>query len=310
MKAVQVTEFGQPPHLIELPGPIVPDSDVPESEQVDLKLLATGVHRLVQSRAAGRHYSAKGLPHVPGVDGVFKTADGKTVYAAAITPTGGTMVEELKLPAKNLTPVPEGSDPIQVAGLINPVMSSWMALQTRVRDLPKDFTCVIVGATTLSGTCAITVAREFGAGKVIGVARNASKMEGLGLDVAIKLEDDASKTDFSGLGQVDVILDYLYGPIIPALFKSLQRPARTVQYVQIGSIAGLTAELPADQLRSKNIVMSGAGPGAWSLAQFAKELPGMVNVVVKVKPFPFQEVKLEDVEGVWNKGGERIVVVP
>lgn len=189
-------------------------------------------------------------------------------------------------------------------------MSSWMALSSRVRDLPKDFTCVIVGATTLSGTCAVTIAREFGAARVIGVARSTSKMAHLGLDAVIKLEDDVSQTDFSGLRQVDVVLDYLYGPVIPHLFRSLQRPARTVQYVQIGSVAGLTADLLADQLRSKNIVMSGAGPGAWSLAELGKELPRMVGVVGKLKPFPFQKVRFEEVEGAWNKGGERMIVVP
>lgn len=117
MKAVQVTEFGQPPHLVDLPSPIVPVDDVPEAKQVDLKLLATGIHRLVQSRAAGKHYSAKGLPHIPGIDGVLKTPDGKMVYAAAISPKGGTMVEELKLPKSNIVPVPEGSDPIKLRAL-------------------------------------------------------------------------------------------------------------------------------------------------------------------------------------------------
>ena len=308
MKVAQVTEFGKPPKVVEVDGPIVP-VEAPESDLVDVKLVATGVHRLVQSRAAGMHYSAKGLPHIPGVDGVFKTADGKLVYTAMIAPKGGSMAEELKVPKKNLTPISDGCDPVQVAGLLNPIMSSWMALSTRVDDLPNDFTVLIIGATSLSGTCAITVAREFGAGKVIGCARNVDKMADLGLDETIKMEDEVEKTDFSKLGQVDVILDYLYGPIIPHLFRSLSRPARTVHYVQIGSVAGRTMELPADQLRSKDIVMTGAGPGSWSLKQFSEQLSGMVGVVGKAKPYKFETIHLADVEDAWNKGG-RIVVVP
>jgi len=307
MKAIQVTELGQPPKLIELDSPIVV-GDAPE--MVDVKLVASGVHGLVRSRAAGKHYSAKGLPHTPGVDGVFETPDGNLFYAAAISPRGGTMVEELKLPKRNLTPLPKGTDPVQAAGLVNPIMASWLALATRVTNLPENFTCVIVGATTLSGICAITVAREYGAGKVIGVARNPSKMEGLGLDHAIKLEDDVEKTDFSALPPVDVILDFLFGPIIPHLFRSLVNPPKVVQYVQIGSVASLTAELPADQLRSKNIVMSGSGPGAWSLQQLAQETPNMVNMVHKIKPYKFQTVPLAKVEETWNKVGDRLVVVP
>lgn len=309
VKLVEVTEFGQPPHLVDLPSAPVA-AQAPESDLVTLKLLATGIHRLVQSRAAGKHYSAQGLPHIPGVDGVFKGQDGKLYYGSAISPKGGTMAEEIKLPKRNLTPIPDGSDPVQVAGLMNPIMSSWMALATRVTNLPKNFTCVIVGATSLSGTCAITIAREFGAGKVIGIARNVSKMEGLGLDAMIKMEDDVSKTDFSKLGNVDVILDYLYGPIVPHLFASFPRFTPTVQYVQIGSVAGLTTDLPADFLRSRNIVMSGSGPGSWSMQQFGKEISGMVGVVEKIKKMPFQEVPLAEVESSWSKGGERIIVVP
>lgn len=309
MKVAQVTEFGRPPKVVEVDSPIVL-GEAPESDLVDLKLTATGIHRLVQSRAAGNHYSSKGLPHIPGVDGVFKTVDGKFVYIAIITPTGGTMAEELKAPKAQFVPVSDGCDPVQVAGLVNPIMSSWMALATRVHDLPKDFTVLIVGATSLSGTCAVTVSREFGAGRVIGCARNLEKMANLELDETIKLEDDVKKTDFSKLGQVDVILDYLYGPIIPHLFSSLSRPARVVQYVQIGSVAGLTMELPADLLRSKNIVMTGSGPGAWSLQQFHQQLPGMVGIVSKIRPYKFETVHLSDIESAWTKGGERMVVVP
>jgi|SRR6266480_2824567 len=309
MKVAQVTEFGKPPKVVEVDSPIVL-GDAPESDLVDLKLTATGIHRLVQARAAGNHYSAKGLPHIPGVDGVFKTADGKLVFVSFISPTGGTMAEELKAPKASIVPVPDGCDPIQVAGLVNPIMSGWMALATRVRDLPKNFTVLIVGATSLSGTCAITVSREFGAGKVIGCARNLEKMANLGLDDTIKLEDDVNKTDFSKLGQVDVILDYLYGPIIPHLFSSLSRPARTVQYIQIGSVAGLSTELPADQLRSKNIAMTGSGPGSWSVQQYFQQLPGMVGIVSKIRPYKFETVHLPEIENAWTKGGERIVVVP
>src|SRR5215469_4241677 len=291
MKVAQVTEFGKPPKCVEVDGPIVL-GEAPESEMVNLKLTATGIHRVVQARAAGKHYSAKGLPHIPGADGVFKTADGKLVFVAAITPTGGTMAEEVKVPKAILVPVPDDCDPIQVAGLVNPIMASCMALTTRVHDLPKNFTVLIVGATSLSGTCAIAVSREFGAGRVIGCARNLEKMADLGLDETIKLEDEVEKTDFSKLGQVDVILDYIYGPIIPHLFRSLFRPARMVQYVQIGTVAGLTIELPGDELRSKNIAMTGSGPGSWSLQQFSQQLPGMVGVVSKVRPYKFETVHL------------------
>jgi NADPH:quinone reductase-like Zn-dependent oxidoreductase len=86
---------------------------------------------------------------------------------------------------------------IQVAGLMNPAISSWMALRTRVKDLPKDFTVVVLGATSSSGRVAILLARSLGAGKVVGVARDAAKLAKLDLDQATVLDDEVSTTDFS-----------------------------------------------------------------------------------------------------------------
>lgn len=60
---------------------------------------------------------------------------------------------------------------------MNPALSSWMAIKARTKDLPENFTILIMGATTVSGTVAISLARKLGAGKVIGVARNAETLE-------------------------------------------------------------------------------------------------------------------------------------
>jgi NADPH:quinone reductase-like Zn-dependent oxidoreductase len=77
-----------------------------------------------------------------------------------------------------------------------------------------------------SGTIAIQLAKKLGAAKVIGVARNASALATLGLDDTIVLQP--TETDFSKLGDVDIVLDYLYGPPTEQLFKSLttKRPVQ------------------------------------------------------------------------------------
>jgi len=306
MHAAQVTSWGQTPKYVEFDAPPLPSAD---SDLIQLKLQATGFHRLVKARAAGTHYSAKTLPHVPGVDGVGTTADGKSVYFTTLA-TGGSFSEIINVPKLDTTPLPEGLDPIQAAALMNPALSSWMAMRTRTFNLPKDFTVLIMGATTASGTIAISLVRSLGSGKVIGVARNVAAMDKLGLDESIQLMDPLAKTDFSKLGNVDVVLDFLYGPPIVHLFSQLSSKT-PVQYVQIGSLAGLTADLPSAVLRSKDITLRGSGPGAWRLETLRTEYPAVLVALKDQKPREVKVVKLKDIEEVWNsEGNDRIVFVP
>lgn len=305
MKQAQVAAWGEAPKYIEVadPGPAPPGHR-------QLKVLASAVHQLVRSRAAGNHYSATGLPHIPGVDGVGQTSDNKLFYFSALNSTGGSMTEIINVPIEKTVPVPDGADPIQVAGLLNPVMASWMALATRTSGLQPGFTAVVLGATGLSGAAAVDVARIFGAGRIIGVARNAAKMADLELDAAIELAHDASETDWTDAMDADVILDFLYGPVALGLFRAL-KPTKPVQYVQIGTIAGRAIELPGDILRSKDITVRGTGPGSWQGKDFNHQAPDMVKAIAagKIRPGQFRQVRLQDIEAAWNQqGGERLMI--
>lgn len=222
------------------------------------------------------------------------------------------MTEIINVPTKRLVPAPEGADPIQIAGLVNPVMASWMALAKRTTGLQPGFTAVVLGATGMSGAAAVDVARVFGAGKVVGVARSASKMAGLGLDATIELGSDPGLTDWSPAANADVVLDFLYGPVTLSFLQSL-KPTKPVQYVQIGTVVERTIELPGDVLRSKDITIRGTGPGSWRLQDFAEQAQEMVKAIScgKVRPGKFQEVKMADIESLWTqKGGDRMVFRP
>lgn len=143
--------------------------------------------------------------------------------------------------------VPIGNmNPLQAAGLTNPGFSSWMALKKHVdwNIAPNNFTVLILGATSASGTLAITLARDLGATNVIGLARNLKALDALGLDDSVELKP--TDTYFSNIGDVDVMLDYLYGNATEQLFKYLASAqlSRPLQYVQISSLAGLDITLP------------------------------------------------------------------
>jgi NADPH:quinone reductase-like Zn-dependent oxidoreductase len=306
MHTALVTKWGEIPKYVEVETPLVPS---PDSDLVQLKVIASGLHQVVKSRAEGTHYSAKTLPHVPGIDGVASTAEGNHVYFSTIA-TGGSMSEVINVPKKATTPFPDGLDPVQAAAFLNPALSSWMAMRTRTFDLPKNFTVLIMGATTMSGTLAIPIVRSLGATKVIGLARNVAALEALDLDETIQLLEPAENTDFSKLGDVDVILDYLWGPPSVHLFNQLASKV-PVQYVQIGVMAGTEANLAAANLRSKNITIRGAGPGAWTFPQLVGEYGNILNALKSVKKQEVRVVKLADIEKVWNeKSAVRMVFVP
>ncbi|KAK3695748.1 hypothetical protein B0T22DRAFT_509148 [Podospora appendiculata] len=321
MKQAQISAWGEAPKCIQVPTPPLPTPTTTggRDEIVQIRVLATGLHMHVRSRASGTHYSSTALPYIPGVDGVGRTVpDGALVFFAVLRrPQGGSFTEIINVPRGSTCPVPsEGGDPVQVAGLVNPVMASWMAFASRLDmgRLPAGFTVVLLGVTTLSGRVAVDVARVFGAGTVVGVGRDEGRMKAVGVDEVVLLKEGGKgeATDWGGAVDADVVLDFLYGDAALGLLMHL-KGEKPVQYVQIGTLAGGSVELPGALLRSRDITMRGSGRGSWEMRDFAREAPGIVGAIAsrKIRKQGFREVKLEDVEAAWGvEGGERIVVVP
>src|ERR1700753_2379935 len=155
MKAALVTTWGETPKYVDIPTPPTPT----DSDTVQIKVIAAGIHRVVRSRAQGVHFSATKLPHIPGSDGVGRTvSDGKLVYFTTFW-EAGSLCEIVNVSKQNVTPVPEHADPVLMAGLVNPSMSSWMALRLRTANLPPNFTVLIIGATSVAGGVALHLAR-------------------------------------------------------------------------------------------------------------------------------------------------------
>lgn len=314
MHSVVIKQWGEAPQYAEtedLPPP------APDSNLIQLTVKATGLHNLVKGRASGTHYSAKTLPHTLGVDGVGTAEDGKDYYfstlAAVPGASTGSYSEKVNVLKPAIVPLPPGADAVQIAGLVNPGMSSWMALTKRTANLPRKFTAVILGVTSMSGRVAVSLAKVLGAGSIIGVARNQKALEDIpGLDTKIALADDPAQTDFSAIPKdgVDVVLDYIYGPAFVALFKHLTpTPARSLQYVQVGSMAARETPFPSDLLRGKDITMRGTGPGAWSAQQLGEEMPRLVEELAKLGKMPLKEFKLKDIAEGWASK-ERVVFTP
>ncbi|KAL9577187.1 MAG: hypothetical protein Q9212_006528 [Teloschistes hypoglaucus] len=302
MQAAQMTEDSKLHELTSIPKPPQPNAS---SELVQLKVLATGLHRLVRSRFSGKHYTSGTTQKIPGVDGVGETSDGQKVFFLCFK-EGGSFAEYINVPRRNTWPLPSGLNPVKAAGLLNPALSSWMALTTRCDELPEHFSVLIMGATSASGRLAVLLARSLGAARVIGCARKEEALKSMDLDDHVVLQDSVTSTDFSSLGHVDVILDYVYGPVVVHLFKSL-KPTGRVQYVHIGSLAAysdpsaIEISLPGFILRGMDLTVRGSGMGSWDLRAVGKAMDRLLQSLLNIGEAEIGVKKLEEVETAWTQ---------
>lgn len=267
---------------------------------------------VVRHRAMGDHYSAKTVPHTLGTDGVGEIVSGpnsgKKAYFNALG-INKSFQDVVNVLASDVSLLADGVNPVQIAALSNPAMSSWMAIRRRTIQLPKPFTALIIGVTSASGRVATALLRHHGAKKIIGLARNENAMKSLGLDATIVLREPAEQTDFGDMSGIDVILDYLDGPVALAALTALPGgTGQRTQYLQIGSLAADSFELPAHLLRSKDLWLGGSGIGSWTQKDMQEEMPEMMKAMPMVPREDLRVARLKDVTQVWGEKERRRIV--
>ncbi|MCU1405449.1 MAG: putative zinc-containing alcohol dehydrogenase (Oxidoreductase), partial [Glaciihabitans sp.] len=281
MKAAVVTRFDEAPRFTEFS---LPAELGPYEEIVDV--VAAGLHPRVRSQADGSHYtSTNELPLVPGIDGVGRTAEGELRYFILPDTALGSMAEQTIIDRRRSVALPLGADPVQVAAAMNPAMSSWVALRRRI-NFQVGQSVMIFGATGSAGRLAIQVAKHFGADRVVAVGRGADRLEGLGADTVVSLDGDdrAVAAALANAGKdVDVVLDYLWGaPTRDALYAIV--PARAdddqpLNWIQVGSVAGIESAIPSAALRATKLQIVGSGQGSVSTRDIVTELDALVTAV-------------------------------
>jgi NADPH:quinone reductase-like Zn-dependent oxidoreductase len=319
MHAAVVRSFDSPPRFDTFPDPVAHGE-----HEILVDVLAAGLHPRVRSAADGSHYTSDGsLPMVPGIDAVGRTPEGELLYFVAPDTAPGTMAEHAVVDRRRAIALPPGTDPDAVAAAMNPGMSSWVALRRRVA-LPPGGSVLVMGATGNAGQLAVQIARRLGAGRVIGAGRDPHRLgllKDLGADEAIGLHGDADDVaDRLGraAADVDVVIDYLWGPpteqAMPALLKARTDRSKALAWIQIGSMAGQDIALPSYLLRAANLTVMGSGQGSLTTAGILAELPSLVEEIASgtlaVDPLP---VPLDQVEQAWTTPpvpGRRVVITP
>ena len=318
MRAAVVNAPGRPPVCAEFPEPEARPGQEP------LHLVAAGLHHVVRGLASGRHYgSDHTYPLVPGVDAVARTADGRLVYTGFTRAPWGTMAERMVTPFQ--LDLPSGADPVAVAAGMNPGLSGWMALVARRAEAGRLGTVLVLGATGMSGTLAVAAALALGADRVVAAGRDPETLERLGglgaVPVSLAQDGPDALTDVLATATDEappaLVLDFLWGPVAEAAFVALGRGGMSedtpdTAYVQIGSLAGPEAALPAALLRSRRIRVTGSGIGSVSRAELLAEAPAVLTHFADgTFHAPSTTYPLSRVGEAWaHQGRTRAVIVP
>ncbi|NTX38259.1 hypothetical protein HUA78_27810 [Myxococcus sp. CA033] len=114
------------------------------------------------------------------------------------------------------------------------------------------------------------------------------------------------------------MLDFIWGESTPQAMDMVVRARadreRPLAWVEIGSVAGQTAAIPAALLRASRLQLIGSGLGSVPGRDIVKELPALVKEIARgtfhldVKAMP-----LSNVERAWTEAthtNERIVLTP
>jgi NADPH:quinone reductase-like Zn-dependent oxidoreductase len=315
VKAVVVRSFDASPRY--------EDVDLPPlgSDDVVVDVLAAGLHPRVRSAASGKHYADEHvLPMIPGIDAVGRLPDGKLVYCVVHDTPYGTMAEKVVADRRRCVPLPDRSDEAILAAAMNPGMSSWIALRLRA-PIQAGQGVFILGATGSAGRMAIPIAKLLGAGRVVGAGREIGRLESSGADEVVSLggkPEAVGAAIAKAASESDIVLDYLWGKpaldAMTALLTARRDRSRPLNWIQIGSIAGPTMELPSVALRSTNLRVMGSGQGSVATKAIVAELPRLANEILGGQiPVDVMRVPLAEVERVWNApvpAGRRVVLVP
>ena len=315
MKAAVVRSFDHPPRYEDF------DLTAPGPDDIVVDVLAAGLHPRVKSGASGSHYAdERVLPMIPGIDAVGRTADGKLVYCVVHDTPFGTMAAQVVADRRRCVPLSESADAATIAAAMNPAMSSWLALKLRTPLQPGQ-SVFILGATGNAGQMAIRIAKLLGAGRVVAAGRETARLAGSGADEIVSLVGDPAAVGQAigrAAADVDVVLDYVWGqPAVDAMVAIVTARSdrsKSLDWIQIGSVAGATLSLPSAALRSTNLRIMGSGQGSVSTRAIVGELPRLAEEIGAGHiPVDALRIPLAEVEAAWNApvpAGKRVVLVP
>ena len=113
------------------------------------------------------------------------------------------------------------------------------------------------------------------------------------------------------------MLDYLWGPpaadAMVAIVTNRADRGKPLSWIEIGSVAGSTAEIPSAALRAARLQLVGSGQGSVSTREYLAELDVLAQeIAAGAIDVDARAVPLAQVEQAWaaTDAKHRIVLVP
>lgn len=228
VRAIQISRYGGPEvlELVDVPEPVGADG----FDVVDVT--AAGVNFADTHQTDNSYLSSTALPMIPGSEVVGRTADGRRV--AALVGAGG-YAEKALAPHGLSFDVPDGVSDGQAVALLVQGLTAWHLLRTCARIQPGE-SVVVHAAAGGVGTLAIQLAKQWGAGRVIGTASSAEKRElaeSLGADVTVDADTDDMNAALRAANEgrkVDVVLEMVGGPTFDGSLRALDAWGRLIVF--------------------------------------------------------------------------------
>lgn len=318
MHAAVLHALGTPPRYEQFPEPSAGDGEV------IVPVHAASLKPVDKQLAGGRHYaSPREFPVVCGLDGVGHLSDGQRVFFGGTRAPYGAMAERTVVRRAFCFPIPDAVDDDTAAALPNPGVSAWLTLAHRAR-LAKGENVLVLGATGITGTLAVKIAKLLGAGRVVAAGRNPQALDRLfqlGADAIIHLDAPPQELTEAFVREggpgFQVVVDYLWGRPAEVFLAAITRKefaavTSETRYVQVGESAGPTISLPAALLRSTPLTILGTAgipPGNVLVDAFQQVMTHASKGELTIAT---ERVPLADIESAWLRDpqGRRFVIIP
>jgi NADPH2:quinone reductase len=306
MRAAQVVEVGAAPQPAETGAPSAGEG------QALIAVSAAALNPIELRVAAGRMPGPVSTPYVPGLEGVG------TVISSATLPVGARVRFENDLPGFGkdgslreiavaaedaLFQLPASVDDFDAAAV--GVAGITAELAFRIAGMQAGERVAVLGATGGVGQMAVQLASAHGASSVVAVGRHRPGLEWLtshGATTSLDLSatDDLAEaiTEAAG-GPVDVVVDALWDAPAMSAIAALAEKGR---HVNVGSTAGMHADLPLQAMRKARSSVIGLSSGWTPLPEkldayrfvIERLAAGAINPNLEVAP-------LDSIESAWAR---------
>jgi NADPH2:quinone reductase len=291
-----VTHYGGPDAL----EVVQEERPEPKHGEARVRVLAAGVSLPDVMAREGIHPETPRVPFTPGWDlvGVVdRLGDGvsgiEPGHVVAAMPIHGAYAEFVCLPARELVPVPSGSDPAEAVSLILNYVTAYQMLH-RSAKVRAGQRVLIHGAAGGVGTALLQLGRVAGL-EMYGTcsARAAAAVSELGaVPIDYKQQDFVSEIfRLTGEG-VDVVFDGIGGSHIWRSRKALHPGGKVVAYGLTSSLSGgrLASGRSGRRQRFRGIRVFGLYiAGAWLLPGRKRVIPYSIQTLKRLKPAWFRQ---------------------